>query len=634
MKKYLLRSSFLMILVGSMLVGCHSDVDLKNIDTSSEIELGMALPVGSIRATVRDFLGDVKHLYIDSLDNQGVLVWRDTFDIDRRYHKQDIMPKRISAKSTSFAGVYDQMESKGIIGQGGQGTGDGQPRTLDFEVVLQLDNINSDPSNRRLDSVLMSTAQFVSRISFQNLPIQEAWIDEIKLDLGKQVLSHKANNELVVYKKGEGSAFDTDLMKDLNNFTFCLMNSLNMKREQPKSEWDANRLTECKFTAHIKFTIPNGQSITVPQNAKITYKLGLENMDFIAAWGFFKPSNLMEETTVEQLTRSWKDLEFLRTATTPFAKPHIVVDVRTEVAGALVLHGNYLYSSRTGYTPDQRLYATFGNGSADDPRSVKIELDKSRYLDPYTSPIGQLSDKIRILFDEDPQRGHLDNMFKYMPDSIGYSFNVDINTDTTPQARLTKNDNITGYAYCELPMIFNKGLFIQYTDDVDDISLSQFSIDSLLKEVAVIDTLKTSDIKLILKAENGMQFSLKAAMRCFNEKNEMIMEPSDASKPFILFEQDTIHLAAANFTRNGGVWSATSPGETTLIANMTKERLNVFPQVKRIEYTVIADDESLQEAFEKGLLNIRVNADDMLKLKIGLTAHLDAVLKFNNNEEK
>ena len=261
-------------------------------------------------------------------------------------------------------------------------------------------------------------------------------------------------------------------------------------------------------------------------------------------------------------------------------------------------------------------------------------MDKSRYLDPYTSPIGQLSDKIRIPFDEDPQRGHLDNMFKYMPDSIGYSFNVDINTDTTPQARLTKNDNITGYAYCELPMIFNKGLFIQYTDDVDDISLSQFSIDSLLKEVAVIDTLKTSDIKLILKAENGMQFSLKAAMRCFNEKNEMIMEPSDASKPFILFEQDTIHLAAANFTRNGGVWSATSPGETTLIANMTKERLNVFPQVKRIEYTVIADDESLQEAFEKGLLNIRVNADDMLKLKIGLTAHLDAVLKFNNNEEK
>ena len=79
------------IVAGCMLASCHSDIDLNNIDTKSEVEMGLALPVGSIHATIGDFFGKgMGKFYVDSVDNHGVITWRDTFRIARNFHQVDL----------------------------------------------------------------------------------------------------------------------------------------------------------------------------------------------------------------------------------------------------------------------------------------------------------------------------------------------------------------------------------------------------------------------------------------------------------------------------------------------------------------------------------------------------------------
>ena len=67
--------------MGFAMGGCKANVDLKNIDKTAELDMGIALPVGSMSATIGDFLADgqVPNIYVDSLNNKGILTFKDTF---------------------------------------------------------------------------------------------------------------------------------------------------------------------------------------------------------------------------------------------------------------------------------------------------------------------------------------------------------------------------------------------------------------------------------------------------------------------------------------------------------------------------------------------------------------------------
>lgn len=105
------------------MTGCHSDIDLQNIDSSAELEMGVALPIGSMHATIGDFLGDgqVKNIYVDSLENTGVIAWKDTFDISRNYHPLDL--SQYISETNLNLNVYDQLQARGMIGTDGKVTG-------------------------------------------------------------------------------------------------------------------------------------------------------------------------------------------------------------------------------------------------------------------------------------------------------------------------------------------------------------------------------------------------------------------------------------------------------------------------------------------------------------------------------
>jgi hypothetical protein len=197
---------------------------------------------------------------------------------------------------------------------------------------------------------------------------------------------------------------------------------------------------------------------------------------------------------------------------------------------------------------------------------------------------------------------------------------------------VTNNTAVKLKTQATLPLMFGDSLYIEYSDTILDVNLSQYSIDSLLRDVKVVKSVDVNELNLILKAENEIPVRLKAYMRCLDANGKVIPDPTDESKPLLLFEQDTIMIDAPTYADNGG-WHKTANGTTTITAHLTQEKLDMLPSVKGIIYTVVIDNESLQEAYNNGLSNVKIKNTDRLKLTIGLSADVKAALDFNNNNQ-
>jgi len=113
------------------------------------------------------------------------------------------------------------------------------------------------------------------------------------------------------------------------------------------------------------------------------------------------------------------------------------------------------------------------------------------------------------------------------------------------------------------------------------------------------------------------------------------MDPMDSTKAFNPFQEDTIRIAPPRYERaTDGNWFPAETGNTIMTVAMNKAQLDMFPKVKRIVYTVSIDNEALNEAFKKGLYDVAITTEQHLSIGVGLTAHVDAILNFNNKENK
>ena len=611
--------------IGVTMMSCHSDVDLSNIDTQAELEMGLALPVGSFHATVGDFFGDgIGKFYVDSVDNKGVLTWKDTFKIARNFHQVDLA-QYISEKELNL-NVYDKIPAAIMIGTNKRITGTGMPITLDFDMPLKLKEINSPEKidSERLDSAMIDMASFSSIIKQHNLPLQWEWIDKVTLDLGDQ-LHRPAGNTMTVYDKNtDNYGYDQTIPTNVDNFV------INLMKKNAAGQYVVGQVVDsCNFTIHFTFTVPSGVTVDIPDDAGFDYKLGVQFINYSAIWGRFSPSKDMYDENTFDIGSSWGSLDFISKANIPFADPKIDMHIVTQVAGALKVDGDYLYAQDS---KNVKHYASFRYGG-EDHQDFHKTFQRHEYLDPNTSTIGDSTKNMTILFDKDPERGRIDQMFQQMPQLLGYKFKLDFDYTQTPQIRITPNTSIRIDAICTLPMILNQGVSIDYNDTVKDLDISKFSIDSLIAQADVVDTLKATDISLILRAANEIPLDIKAYMRCLDASGKIIMDPADPSKPLMLFDSDTIKLIAPKYEKEGGTWRVSNPGETTIIAHLTEQQLRMFPQIKHLVYYAFIDDEALNEAYSKGMENIRLAEDQGLTFKIGLTAQVDAVLNLSGNKK-
>ena len=629
-----LRVLTVVALAGLTMIGCRSNIDLDNINTSAEVTMGMALPVGTIKASIKDFIGNVQNIYVDTLNGQPVVAWKDTFSIARDYHHMDL--SQYVSDIRLDLNVYENAKARHLIGDDGKIEGHGVPVTLTFDVPLKFKGINHPDSllKERIDSARIEMASFASTIVGENLNLEWDWIDSITLDLGAQI-SRNDGNVMTVYTKRDpqGANYGTKINTDVDNFSLCLMKNRNLDPNNiydiPKYTDPQNILDSCLFKINFTFTIPDGTTVTIPDNAKFDYTLGVQFIHFSAIWGMFIRSNEMINEDTIDIASSWGDLGFISRWQLPFSDPRVDLQIVTQVAGAMVLNGKYLAVVDAN---GQTVNATFNEEETKTDRTVAF--GPNEYLDPIHSALTDSTTNMWVIFDKDPYRGHIDKLFRNMPQKLGYSFEVTFDFTKTPQIRIVPNTNINVHAITKLPLSFKQGLFIDYRDTIS-VDLSKVQIDSLIAQTNWVDTLKTTDVKLILKASNTIPMQVKATMRCLDENNNVVMDPTDPLKPLILFETDTIKLPTPTYSNAGGLggWSMTAPGESTLIASMTKAKLDVLPKVKRLVYYVIADDESLKAAYAAGLTNVAISDKAGISLKIGLTAQVDAVLNFGNNNQ-
>ena len=94
--------------------GCEADVDVNNIDTTVGVDATVALPIGSVSATIGDFVGNgTWGIFVDSLQNRGVLTFRDTFSISRKFHTLDL--SQYLSKASMKMNVYESLDKNHML---------------------------------------------------------------------------------------------------------------------------------------------------------------------------------------------------------------------------------------------------------------------------------------------------------------------------------------------------------------------------------------------------------------------------------------------------------------------------------------------------------------------------------------
>ena len=595
-----------------LIQGCEADVDLNNIDTSVKVNANVATPIGSIRATLGDFFGDGTFgITIDSIKNHGVLTFRDTFSIEREFHSIDLA--NYISRTTLNMNVYDQL--KGLMHEG-KIVGTGTQIPLTFPLTLKLSGINKDISKQRLDSALIKDARFVSKITpAGNLPIEWDWIDKVTISLGENFY-RPSGNTVTVYQRGDDCTYGQEIPINVDEF------SLNLMKNKHPQDWKeyANNVTDsCTFDITLYVTIPTSAGeITIPSTAKFQYEIGVQFIDYHAIWGMFEPSDDMSATAEDRIGDFWEPWNSINKLCLPLAQPSVDVAITTQLAGALILEGDHLYTKNE--QGDIR-YATFGGN-----KTLYKYFDKNEYL-PLDSEIGAETD-IHVLFDNDPERGCLDKLFAIRPDYIGYKFAVKFNEQETPQIRMTKNTSIRLDAACDLPMIFNEGLEIAYSDTINDIDLSALDIDSILNSVTVLDTLEEAKAKLVITLENSIPLEFIGKLTCLDANGNIIIDPK-TREPFILTEKDSIVIAAPKFTFENHAWSSTAT-ESIEVINVDREDLETIKKINKVVFYIELNDKAMQQAYDQGLFNVKLTNDNYLRVKLGVGASVEAVLNFDS----
>ena len=609
------------ICMAMTLVGCKADVDLGNIDTTTKVEANLALPIGSVNATLGDFVGDgTWGIYVEELDNGYALAFKDTFSWVRPFHNVNLS-QYISRKTLPMK-VYDKLENLPFFIDGKITGNDHYTIPLEFPLTLHLNGINNDEDYQRLDSALIKNASFISTISRKNLPLDWDWVEKVTIKLG-DAFTRPDGNIVTVYQKGVGKqyGYDQDIPINVDEF------SMNLMKNRHPSKWEdfrGNVVDSCNFliTMYIKIPSSAGQ-ITIPKDAEFQYKLGVQFIDYYAVWGMFKASGDMSDDNEIVLEEEWDGYRSLGDFKLPLADPRIDVSITTQIAGALVLHGDHLYV--VGSDGDT-VHATFN-----DSRELYKYYTPSEYLS-LNSSIGD-SATMHLLFDKDRARGRLDQLFTVHPEKIGYKYSVDFNRQETPQIRIGNNAGIRLDAACTIPFVFNEGIALSFSDTITDIDLSQLRLDSLLANVQVIDTIGEATLKLALGIENGIPLQFKLVLNCLDSLGNLLMDSEDTTKPFRLTGQDTILIASSSYEENNDHTWTPKPIKTTQIITVTEELLNTFSQVKSIVLELSLDDESLQEAYKNGLPNIRLTDTQNLRIGIGVGANIKALLNLDGLTE-
>ena len=606
----------------ALLSGCRSDVDLQNLDTRSELELGLALPLGTLKATVGDFLGNeqVKGIYVG--DNH-VLFFKDTFDVTRTFHNVDLKEK-ITDVDKKFD-VWAELDRQGKLDPDGTVNETGKVIKLEFPFTLKLKNINNDVFEERLDSGQIQNAMFTSTVDVSNLPLPSSWVTKVEIVLGDE-FTRKQGDKITVSEQGKFH-YNEKIPINVDEFSLNLMKKTG-KHMNWQTYFNDNVKTECELQINFYIKIPSGTKVVIPKTARYNYHLQVQFISFHAIWGFFRPSADMRDADTVNIEDEWPKWHDLAKATLPFSEPKVNMYIKSKIAGAMVMHGQYLYvkSTRT----NDSVYATFDDNG---------RIYRNEYFNTEGGYLGldsKVGDSIRYLveFDNTQRYGHIDRLFAIRPDILGYKFYIDFDSVVTPQVRVLPNTDLKIDAEVYAPFIFNKGLNASYVDTLEDINLSKISLDSIAASTSLVDTIKDAQLKLVIAFENKLPVRVRAHVRFMDENGKTVMDPNDPQQPLRLSQTDTLIIDAPKIVFEQGNSYIGEPGKSIFTLDVDKKHYDTFTSIKSMEYYAELDAEQMNPAYDQDpRFHVQITSEDNLRATLGISVHGDAVLNFSGDKK-
>lgn len=588
---------------GCLLVGCHSDVDLNNIDTTANVEMGLAVPVGSMTFTVGDFLGSGQVSQI-SVDVNGTFHFADTLSIPQRvYHKIDLSSYQIKNPALDLK-IKDLISSDVLPAA--------TLSSLRFEVELGLAGINENPKLERIDSIQVTQALFTSLIKCEDLGLQWSDIAGVILELGDQFRPWNGNK--FVSLPIEGRAFNENIEVSVNNFTLNLL----------KNAKDPDEGTVDKVKLYIIINVLPSHDIAINSNSKFLCDMDVKVNDFDAMWGFFESGDQMHDKDVVEMKEVWEGWKDFRDLELNIAEPTINVHLTHKIAAPLFMSINYLR-----VTNDQGENAA----ASWEKDGKKTESDAFSIDKAVLSPESPLTDGVEVLytFSNKPEQGHIDQLFGIKPDIFEYSYDVQVDqTEHSKeyypykQHRLAKDNTINGYAVIDVPFKFGENFNLAYSSTIDSVPfLNSISLDSILAKAKVLNDINASNIKLILDVENTIPFAIDGKFYFLGE-NDKEMD--------LQFIQDStlnhVHFDAPEMSepKEGETYGEViAPSKTRIVVNVEKSDFEELSKVKKLRF-----DASLVNNPPKPC---HLDKSAGLKVRIGLSAQADVVLNFDDEKK-
>ena len=626
--KYLL----VMFAVCLSLIGCRADVDLNNIDTTSEVELGVALPVGSMSVALSDILGanSPEMLYFR---NDGVLCLHYDYDRFEDFHAIDFTQYISNAEQTVY--LYDSLNAQmerlradypGLPKDSVCGLPD-----KDFSLMIPTtmsmtyEGINDELSSERIDSAYIIEANFEGYLLRKNSSTPFEWVDSVVLVLGKEYVA-KSGNRQKLYDKSEQEGtigYGMTMPIVLKDF------SLDLVKDHTQPCSNTNVVNGSSMDVEIYMTVPkNAEGRPIATDMAVIFGMRVQFIEYTALWGMFESSNKMRDEGSISMDSIFGNWSTMKDICLPVADPLINIHVTHELAGPLVFNGKYLYvTSRDGQTH----YAEFGDNrehSYKYPRDAVEAVRDNVWMDQNPSTIGD-SIVLDIVFNKEAEHGRVDRLFTGTPDVMAWHWYIDFDKTLTEQTRLTPTTKLDMNIDVDVPFIFNEGLYAAYSDTIENINLN---IAGLMDSISLIDSVKQSDLYVQLKIENRLPLDVRMVLCCLDSNGHVIIDDR-TGEPLRLTQNDTLFIKAPEYTVGAeGEMIISQPGSLEDAINITKEKLERFEELKALSYTVIVDDKSLHSAFESDEnFKIRITDDSRLKLQIGIGAKLGAVFNFTNN---
>ncbi len=574
------------ILVMPLFNGCKADVDLKDIDTTIGADMALALPIGHLTTEIGDFLGSEMISPYIHVTEDGVLNYRDTFSIKRKYHNFD------ASEFTAHEDGFHLLNPYGFAYT--------LPQDMVFPVQIPITitvggvNVESN-QDYRVDSVGVYTSYFDCDFDITGIT-GFAFSDIVSVKL---VMDEN-------FSRAKGREVEMDLAgKDFNQTITTLIDdfTLNFMKDRNGTPSLGNVINTIHFDLELEVAFRAGMVLN--PDAAIRYRYGFVVEDYQAAWGWFTPGVEMCDSATFVLGNEWEGWNNIKDLEVKLASPTIQLNTYHSISAPLKVYGGYLYVASS----QQKEHAKF-NG-------------KTEWNWPLNNFVG-LQDPIEAFalntytFSNSPDSGAIDKLFEVRPDTIGYKFNVALNTDYRDangnevlQYRLSKNADITAEAIVNVPLHFNDSMKLSYTDTIDSISISLVDIDSLITEVEMLKEVTINDLKLILLVENTIPFNVIADLTFLNE-NDSVLDIN------LFGDSDVLHIDCPTAISADGI--VTEPTRQEIIINIDQERYNTIVDLKKIIFQATLGENSVP---------VKVLDRSGLRIGIAVAADVSAVAELD-----